>query len=152
MVKKLLPDTYTFLIAAALGIGLGGILSYLFGSVALPTNIASNFTVIGLSSGLFLTNLIIVIIVAAIAFLGYVSAIVQDTAFPAKHPDLFAVETALVALIPATVIFIMSDFRDNGKIDLSTLNRDYLFLAAKFGIFHLLFQFSGIYTYFFPMR
>jgi hypothetical protein len=43
----------------------------------------------------------------------------------------------------------MSSVRSTGKFDLSGLNGSFMLLAAKFGIFHLLFQFSGVYSYFF---
>lgn len=144
-----LPDTYTFIIAAIAGLALGGLLSLLFGRLALPTRIPTEFTIAGFPTGIILTNVVLTVIVGAIVFLAYVSMIVQDTTFPHEHPWLFAIETAVVSLIPASVIYVMTDFRDNGRVDLPRLNREFLFLAAKFGIFHLLFQFSGVYAYLF---
>jgi hypothetical protein len=146
MPKKVLPDTYTFVIAAAVGLVLGTVLSYIFGSVVLPTKIPFEFTIGGLSSNLVIVDILVVALVSAVIFLGYVAAIIRDTAFPAKHPWLFMVETAVVAFVPASVIYIMTDFRGGSG---TNLNLDFLLLAAKFGIFHLLFQFSGLYTYFF---
>jgi hypothetical protein len=146
MPKKVLPDTYTFVIAAAVGLVLGTVLSYIFGSVVLPTKIPFEFTIGGLSSSLFIVDILVVALVGAVIFLGYVAAIVRDTNFPAKNPWLFMAETAVVAFVPASVIYIMSDFRGAPATDLNT---NFLLLAAKFGIFHLLFQFSGVYTYFF---
>lgn len=146
---RVIPDTYTFAIAAVVGLALGGLLSLAFGRVILPTRIPFEFTVGGYSTGTILTNLMILVIVGAIVFFGYVSAVVQDTAFPREHPWLFLIETAVVAFVPASVIYVMTDFRDNGIFDISGLNREFLLLAAKFGIFHLLFQFSGMYSYFF---
>jgi hypothetical protein len=146
MPKKVLPDTYTFVIAAAVGLVLGTVLSYIFGSVVLPTKIPFEFTIGGLSSNLVIVDILVVALVSAVIFLGYVAAIIRDTAFPAKHPWLFIVETAVVAFVPASVIYIMTDFRGGSG---TNLNLDFLLLAAKFGIFHLLFQFSGLYTYFF---
>ena len=149
MAKKILPDTDTFLIAAAVGLILGTILSYLFGSMALPTKIPYRFTISGLSTNLIVVNLLVIVLVSAIIFLSYVAAIVRDVAFPSTHPWLFLTETALVSFVPASVIYIMTDVRTTGKIDLTDLNVSFLLLAAKFGIFHLLFQFSGVYSYFF---
>ena len=143
-----LPDTYTFFRAAAIGLAIGGILSALFGRFVLPTKIPVEFTIGGISTGLLLTNLLLLAVVAAIVFLGYVSMVVQDTGFPRAHPWLFVIETLVVALVPASVIYVMNDFRDNGKVDFPP-TAEYLLLAAKFGIFHLLFQFSGIYGYMF---
>jgi hypothetical protein len=146
--SKVLPDTYTFFLAAIVGLALGGVLSAIFGRFVLPTKIPFEFTVGGISTGLVLTNLLLIAVVTAIVFLGYVSMVVQDTAFPQDHPWLFIAETLIVALVPASVIYVMTDFRDNGKVDFPP-TAEYALLAAKFAIFHLLFQFSGIYSYMF---
>jgi hypothetical protein len=146
--SAVIPDTYTFFLAAIIGLTVGGVLSAIFGRFVLPTKIPFEFTVGGISTGLLLTNLLLVAIVAAIVFLGYVSMVVQDTAFPRAHPWLFVAETLVVSLVPASVIYVMTDFRDNGKVDFPP-TAEYLLLAAKFGVFHLLFQFSGIYSFMF---
>jgi len=145
--KVPIPSINTFLIATAVGLGLGFILSVIFGRYTLPTKIPSEFTIVGLPTGIILTNIVIVAIVSAIVFFGYASMVVQDTAFPTDYPWLFFIETLVVSFVPASVIYVITDFRNDGILDFSTLNRDFLFLAAKFGIFHLLFQFSGVYTY-----
>jgi hypothetical protein len=149
MAKKILPDTDTFLIAAAAGLILGTILSYLFGSLALPSKIPYQFTISGFSTNLIVVDLLVIVLVSAIIFLSYVAAIVRDVAFPTKHPWLFLTETAIVAFVPASVIYIMTNVRTTRVINFSDLNANFLLLAAKFGIFHLLFQFSGVYSYFF---
>lgn len=147
-----LPDTYTFVLAAVVGLALGGLLSLAFGRLALPTRIPFEFTIAGFSTGVILTNLLIVAVIGAIVFFGYVSMIVRDTAFPQAHPWLFFVETLVVGFVPASVIYVMQDFRDDGDFNLSKLNREFLLLAAKFAVFHLLFQFSGMYSYFFDSK
>jgi hypothetical protein len=144
-----IPDTYTFILATVVGLALGGLLSIVFGRWALPTRIPFEFTVAGFSTGVILTNLLIVVVIGAIVFFGYVSMVVRDTAFPQTHPWLFIAETLAVSFVPASVIYVMRDFRDDGDFNLSQLNKEFVFLAAKFGIFHLLFQFSGMYSYFF---
>ena len=149
MAKVPIPSINIFVIAAAVGLGLGFILSVMFGRYTLPTKIPSEFTIAGFSTGIILTNIVIIAIVGAIVFFGYASMVVQDTKFPVEHPWLFLVETLVVAFVPASVIYVITDFRSDGVLDFSTLNRDFLLLAAKFGIFHLLFQFSGVYTYLF---
>lgn len=148
MPKKLpIPSTYTFIAAAAIGLAMGAILSLLFGRYTLPTKIPSQFTIGGFSTGLILTNIVLVAIVGAIVFFAYVSMVVRDTAFPSTHPWLFIIETLVVGLVPASVIYVITDFRDDGQFSLSGLNKEFLLLAAKFMIFHLLFQFSGVYSY-----
>jgi len=148
--KKLpIPSIYTFVIASVVGLGLGFLLSLLFGRYTLPTKIPTEFTIAGYPTGVILANIVLIAIVGAVVFFGYVSMVVQDTTFPTQHPWLFIVETLVVGLVPASVIYVMTDFRDNGKLDFSSLNQNFLLLAAKFAIFHLLFQFSGVYTYLF---
>lgn len=144
---KAIPDTYTFIVAAAAGLLVGAILSFLFGRFTLPTKIPTEFTIGGIPTGVVLTNLVLVVIVAAVVFFAYASYVVQDTTFPTQQPWLFLIETLVVAFVPASVIYVILDFRHDGRLELSTLNLDFLLLAAKFGIFHLLFQFSGLYTY-----
>jgi hypothetical protein len=142
---EMLTDTFT--IAAATGIVGGLILSAIFGSYALPTRIPTQFTIAGYPLSVVLANLVLGSILGAIVLLGYVSSIVQDTTFPTKNPAAFITETVIVGIVPASVIYVITDFRDDGKLDLSTLNSDFILLATKFAIFHLLFQFSGLYTY-----
>jgi hypothetical protein len=148
-IKTPLPDDYTLFIAVAIGLGLGGLLSLLFGRLALPTKIPFEFTIAGYNTAQLLTSLLLTTVVGAIVFFGYVSVVVKDTAFPAAHPWLFLIETLIVSIIPASVIYVMTDFRDNGVINFWSVSREFLLLATKFGIFHLLFQFSGVYSYFF---
>jgi hypothetical protein len=147
--KAVLPDTYTFVVATALGLALGGLLSLIFGRFALPTRIPFQFTIGGFSTGILLTNLVLAVIISAVVFFGYVSIVVQDTIFPRAHPWLFFIETLVVAFVPASVIYVMQDFRDDGDFNLSKLNMEFLLLGIKFGVFHLLFQFSGLYSYLF---
>jgi hypothetical protein len=91
--------------------------------------------------------MVLVTIVGGIVFLAYVSMITRDVTFPTAHPWLFLLETAVVGFLPASIIYVIYDVRDNGRLDFSSLNREFLLLAAKFAVFHLLFQFSGLYTY-----
>lgn len=144
-----MPDTYTFILAAVAGLGLGGILSLLFSRLEIKGRLPWTYNIAGYPIGVVMTNVLIVGLLAALVFLGYVSIVVRDTGFPSEHPWLFFAETFFVGFIPATVIYIMNDFRDTGIIDFTKLNREYLLLATKFAIFHLLFQFSGTYSYFF---
>jgi hypothetical protein len=115
-----------------------------FGRYALPTSIPAELTLFGYPSGVILTNLVIVAIVGAIVFLSYVSTVVQDTAFPTAHPWLF-----IVGFVPASVIYVITDFRsgrtpnvtqallcragfrDNGRINFTGLNLDFLFLTFQ---------------------
>lgn len=148
-IKNIIPDNYTFILATAIGLAAGGILSLIFGRYALPTKTPFEFTLAGFRVGVILTNLLIIISVGAIVFFGYVSMVVRDTAFPHAHPWFFFLETIAVSFIPASMVYVIQDFREDGHIALSNLNKEFIFLAVKFSIFHLLFQLSGMYSYFF---
>ena len=63
--KSPIPDTYTFVVAAALGLALGGLLSLFFDRFALPTRIPFQFTIGGFSTGVLLTNLVLAVIVGS---------------------------------------------------------------------------------------
>jgi hypothetical protein len=144
-----MPDTYTFILAAVAGIALGGALSFIFSRFKIQGRLPWTYNIGGYSIGVIITNILIMAILAALVFLGYVSIIVRDTKFPSEHPWLFFFETLAVGFIPASIIYVMNDVRDNGKIDMVEINREFLLLSAKFAVFHLLFQFSGTYGYFF---
>ena len=146
MAPRVIPSTYTFIFAAVAGLALGGLLSLIFGRLAVPAG-SLQYTVFGIGIGQLLANIMLMAIIGAVVFLGYVSMVVQDTAFPSAHPWLFPLETIIVGFLPASIIYVITDIRDNGKLDLTSLNRDFVLLAAKFAVFHLLFQFSGLYTY-----
>lgn len=143
---RVIPSTYTFVFAAVVGLALGGLLSLIFGRLAVPAGTLQS-AVFGISIGELIANVVLVAIIGGIVFLGYVSMVVQDTAFPTAHPWLFLLETIIVGFLPASIIYVITDIRDNGKLDLTSLNREFVLLAAKFAVFHLLFQFSGLYTY-----
>jgi hypothetical protein len=144
-----MPDTYTFILAAVAGLAVGGLLSLLFSRLEIKGRLPWTYNIGGYPIGVVMTNILIVAVLAALVFLGYVSIVVRDTVFPSEHPWLFFAETLFVGFIPATVIYVMNDFRDTGAIDFTKINREFLLLAIKFGIFHLLLQFSGTYSYFF---
>jgi hypothetical protein len=144
-----MPDTYTFILAAVAGIAVGGILSVLFSRLEIKGRLPWTYNIAGYPIGVVMTNILIIGLLAALVFLGYVSIVVRDTTFPSEHPWLFFGETLFVGFVPATVIYIMNDARDTGTINFTEINREFLLLAAKFATFHLLFQFSGTYSYFF---
>jgi hypothetical protein len=53
-----------------------------------------------------------------------------------------------MALFPSSVIFLMTYFRGH-SIDQNTW-LEYFGLCIKFGLLHILFQFSGVYTSILP--
>jgi len=99
------------------------------------------------SSNLLL-NLFVFGTVLCIVILTSVSLFVRDFSFPTKSPIKFTIETLLMATLTSAIIFIMSYLRGH-NITLFTL-QEFLFLFFKFGILHILLQFSGLYSTIFP--
>jgi hypothetical protein len=91
----------------------------------------------------------IALVILAFLYLVIVSFIVRDVKYPKEHPYLFTLETLLVGLGGSASIFLMAYGRD--KITISTV-MEFLLLAVKFSVFHILFQLSGFYDYVFDYK
>lgn len=89
---------------------------------------------------------IIVLIIISFAYLTFLSLIFRDIKYPTDHPYLFTLETLLFSIGTGAIIFIMAYGR--GKISKMTIY-EFIAVSLKFGILHILLQFSGFYTYVF---
>jgi hypothetical protein len=147
--KQILPDSYTFILATIAGLALGGALSWMFSHFKISGKIPFEYNIGGYPIGVVLADIMVIAAIAAIVFLSYVAFLVRDNTFPSEHPWLFTLETLCVGFIPATIIFVMYRLRTEGKLDMPAVNRDFFLLGAKFALFHLLFQYSGLYSFFF---
>jgi hypothetical protein len=87
---------------------------------------------------------IIVIIVIAVIYLLILSFIIRDFDYPINHPFLFTLETLLMSVGISSIVFFMAWGRN--AINYDTFMQ-FLVVVLKFGILHILFQFSGIYSY-----
>jgi len=87
---------------------------------------------------------IIVIIVIAVIYLSILSFIIRDFDYPINHPFLFTLETLLMSVGIGGIVFFMAWGRNS--INYDTFIK-FLVVVLKFGILHILFQFSGIYSY-----
>ena len=75
-----------------------------------------------------------------------IGVIRRDVDFIKRHPFVFAMETLIVAIVPALTMFVFAVSRGISWI----LALQWFYgLAAKFGVFHVLFQVSGFYAYMF---
>ena len=92
---------------------------------------------------------IIGIVIVSVIYLVYLSIIVRDLKYPKEHPFLFTLETLLFSLGTASIIFLMSYGR--GALNIMTLV-EFLIVALKFGVLHILLQFSGFYSYAFGYK
>ena len=93
---------------------------------------------------------IIFIVVTSFVFLASISGIVRDLAYPIGKPINFTIETLLMAFLPASVFLIMVPLRGY-SISASTFE-EFTVLLMKFGVLHILLQFSGFYSGIFPPK
>jgi hypothetical protein len=77
-------------------------------------------------------------------------ALVRDTKFVRQHYFLFFIETLLMGFIGAAPLFLMSYYRrEKHEIDAIAI-KEFFIIALKLMGIHLLLQFSGCYTVWFP--
>lgn len=132
----------------SVGLGMGIILSVLFGMYNKNTSVYYSKNIFGMSSTKLITDAIILLVGTSFLFLATVSFIVKDLNYPQKSPLYFTIETLMMALFSALTIFVMTIFR--GYQITSETFLEFGVLAMKFGILHILLQFSGFYSYIFP--
>jgi uncharacterized SAM-binding protein YcdF (DUF218 family) len=97
-----------------------------------------------IKSNSFIKYTMIVVIVIVLIYLIVASIFVRDLVYPKERPYLFTIETLLFSFGVASIYFLMAYGR--GTLSLKSLI-EFSVIAAKFGVMHILFQFSGFYTY-----
>lgn len=133
-----------------IGLGLGSILSLLFGLFSNVGDARYSRSIFGIQSTELITSTVVMIMGAAIVFLSVVSFLIKDTTYPQRSPLHFTIETLMMALSSSTIIFLMTYLRGY-SFTTSTLE-EFFILFLKFGILHVLLQFSGFYSYIFPPK
>jgi heme/copper-type cytochrome/quinol oxidase subunit 2 len=132
------------------GLLLGGIVSILFGVYNRKGADSLSRSFLGMSTSVLITDIILIVVVTSFAVLATVSAFVRDLTYPVKTPVNFTIETLLMAFLPSLIIFAMTLLRGY-KITGETFE-EFGLLVVKFGILHVLLQFSGFYSYVFPPK
>lgn len=133
-----------------IGLGLGSIFSLLFGLFSKTGNTGYSRSFYGIESSELITDTIIMIVGASLIVLSVVSFLVKDVTYPEKSPLYFTIETLMMSLSSSMIIFLMTYFRGYG-FTMSTIE-EFFILFLKFGILHILLQFSGFYSYIFPPK
>lgn len=146
----MLSNTQILLIAGGIGLVVGVVVSVVFGIYSKPTANSYIRSFFGMPSSEFITTMIVWILAAGVIGLAGISAVVKDIAYPVAKPLEFTTETILFSFLPASVFLLMSYFRgypiDGDKI------MEFMLLAVKFGLLHILMQFSGFYSNVFPPK
>ena len=96
-----------------------------------------------------ITWAIIIFLIISIIYLVIMSIIVRDLRYPRENPILFTLETLLFSVGCAAVVFLMAYGR--GDLSLATII-EFVVIAVKFGLLHILLQFSGFYSYAFSYK
>ena len=133
-----------------IGVVLSAILSALFGVYSKATATPYIRTLFGMSSIDLISGVTLAVIVAAFFLLAVVSGLIRDLTYPTKSPVKFTIETILMGVLPALVFLLMAVFRGY-PID-SRVLEEFAMLLAKFGVLHVLLQFSGFYSFVFPPK
>ena len=92
---------------------------------------------------------IFVIVGISLIYLVITSILIKDLKYPTEHPFFFTLETFLFSFGSCSVYFLMA----YGRGSLSWLSFfEYLIISVKFGLMHILLQFSGFYSYAIPTK
>jgi hypothetical protein len=129
------------------GLALGGVMSAVFGVYSKAGSSSYSRSIFGVQSTELITDAVILIVGATVIFLSVVSALVKDLSYPNKKPVNFAMETLAMATFSSMTIFLMTYLR--GVPFTGRTAEEFFVLFAKFGVLHILLQFSGFYSYVF---
>ena len=126
------------------GLCAGIIFSVLLGIHSKRTATEITHSFFGMTSSEVIQYFLIFITVFILVIASALSVLIQDLKYPRENPIEFTIETLLVTFIPALIVIIVVYFRKK-HLNYITLV-EYLVIAAKFGVVHILSQFSGIYS------
>ena len=88
----------------SVGLGMGLILSVLFGIYNKNTSVYYSKNIFGMSSTKLITDAIILLVGTSFLFLSTVSFIVKDLNYPQKSPLYFTIETLMMSLCSALLL------------------------------------------------
>jgi hypothetical protein len=126
------------------GLLAGAIFSIALGIHSKRTATELTHTLFGMTSMTLLKYIIVILITFTVVIVSTFSVMIQDLKYPNENPIAFTAETFAVSFLPSLIIFMMVAMR--GKPITRTVFMEYILLSLKFGIAHILLQFSGIYT------
>ena len=140
--------TFDLVFPSAFGLIVGSLLSLLFNIYSQPTTSKFIYSIFGIDSDLLIKMIVLFLITSGIAGLAGLSVLIRDFDYPIQNPYKFLTELCVASFFPATLLFVMTHLRQQAFTGYTVL--EFLLLAAKFGILHVLLQFSGVYSSVFP--
>jgi len=130
------------------GLILGALISFIFFKHSGPTTNKYYKTIFGIDSGIVIRNILAFVIIGGFTGLLGLSSLNRDVEYIVERPSNFGVELLLFSTLPALIVFAMTVLRGH-KISTNTW-LEFLVLAVKFGLMHVLLQISGFYRYVYP--
>jgi len=131
-----------------IGLVLGGMASIGLNIYSKTSASRYTYVIFGLDVTELLSDIMILSIVFGVILLSGFSVLIRDLRYPKEEPVKFTIETLIMALVPSAIIFLMTYFRGHSIDEQTWL--EYFGLCIKFGLLHILFQFSGVYTSILP--
>ena len=125
------------------GLGVGAISSTVLGAASKPGPNSYTRMIFGVTTSDLLVNTLVAAMVAIVIFLSVMSALVRDLDYPRNHPLMFTGETLAMAIVPALLLLAMAPARGHS---VTSIWKEVIVLALKFGVLHILFRFSGLYS------
>jgi hypothetical protein len=138
----------TMWIALGIGLLIGVVISIIFGIYSRAGAEPYIRMFFGISSYDLIFDGMIFMLSAGAFFLVVLSCLIRDSSYPMNTSINFILETFLMAVLPAVGFLAMAGLRGY-HLD-SEVAMEFSVLVLKFGVLHVLLQFSGFYSNVFP--
>ena len=130
------------------GAAVGTVASLILNVYSKSTASKYTYSLFGMNVADLLKYIMILSIGFGVALLSGFSVLIRDLQYPIIKPWEFTIETLVMSFIPSLIIFLMTAFRGHEITNETWL--EYIGLCVKFGLLHILFQFSGVYSSILP--
>jgi hypothetical protein len=135
----------SLLVAAGAGIAIGVFADILFVHGSMKNNASNSVSIYGMNANSLIANVLFGSLVLSLVVFAGLSYVVQDLKYPREHPISFTLETLCATFVPGLILYVIMLFR--GVSITTHRHLEYLAMSVKFGLLHIMFQFSGVYTY-----
>ena len=133
-----------------MGIFIGSVISIVFNINSEPTASKFSYLIFGIHSESLIKMIILFLVSSGVAGLAGLSMLVRDFEFPREYPSRFFIEFCVASIFPAILLIVMTYLRNSTFTSYTFI--EFVLLALKFGVLHILLQFSGVYSSIFQER
>lgn len=135
---------FDVLYMAMVGILLGCLVSLVFQINSMPTASKYSYLIFGIHSEVLIGMILLFVLTSGVTGLAGLSILIRDFQYPKENPIRFLIEFVFASVVPAFLFLVMTYLRSNTFSIYTYL--EFFALALKFGLLHLLLQFSGVYS------